>query len=62
VSDGPQRPMPQPSPETQRYWEGCKRHELWLPYCRRCDQHFRFFDGGIKATTGTPSVPGPCSF
>ena len=53
--------MPQPSPETQRYWEGCKRHELWLPYCRRCDQHFRFFDGGIKATTGTPSVPGPCS-
>ena len=38
--NGPQRPMPQPSPETQRYWEGCKRHELWLPYCRRCDQHF----------------------
>ena len=36
----PQRPIPQPSPETQRYWEGCKRHELWLPYCSQCQQFF----------------------
>ena len=34
------RLTPQPSPETQRYWDGCKRHELWLPYCKQCDQHF----------------------
>jgi uncharacterized OB-fold protein len=38
--DAPPRPVPQPSPETQRYWEGCKRHELWLPYCTQCAQFF----------------------
>ena len=36
----PQRPIPQPSPETKRYWDGCKRHELWLPYCTQCQQLF----------------------
>ena len=34
------KPIPQPSPETQRFWEGCKRHELWLPYCKQCEQFF----------------------
>ena len=30
------KPLPNPSPEAQRYWEGTKKHELWLPYCRPC--------------------------
>ena len=34
------KPLPVPSPETRPFWEGCKRHELWLPYCPRC---LRFF-------------------
>ncbi len=34
------KPIPQPSVETQRYWEGCKRHELWLPFCTKCEQLF----------------------
>ena len=34
------KPIPQPSVETQRYWEGCKRHELWLPFCTKCEQSF----------------------
>ena len=34
------KPVPQPSPETQRFWEGCKRHELWLPYCQACKKHY----------------------
>lgn len=34
------RPLPRPTPDTRRYWEGCKRHELWLPYCPRCEQSF----------------------
>ncbi len=41
-----QKPIPQRTPETQRYWDGCKQHELWLPYCTDCDQPFfypRFF-------------------
>ncbi len=36
------RPLPRPTPDTQRYWEGCKRHELWLPFCLRCE-HFFFY-------------------
>jgi uncharacterized protein len=34
------KPLPTPSPETQRFWEGCKRHELWLPFCRACQKHY----------------------
>ena len=35
-----QRMLPTPSPETQRYWDGCKQHELWLPYCLTCQASF----------------------
>ncbi|MDT7944265.1 MAG: OB-fold domain-containing protein [Dehalococcoidia bacterium] len=34
------KPLPVPSPETRPFWEGCKRHELWLPYCPRCQRFF----------------------
>jgi len=34
------KPLPQPSPETQPYWDGCRRHELWLPYCPPCRRFF----------------------
>ena len=34
------KPIPQPSVETRRYWEGCKRHELWLPFCTNGEQSF----------------------
>ena len=34
------KPIPTPSPETQRFWQGCKKHELWLPYCRGCQKHY----------------------
>lgn len=36
----PQRPIPRPTPETQRYWDGCKQHELWLPFCLTCRKYF----------------------
>ncbi len=35
-----QRPVPYPSPETQPFWDGCKRHELTLPYCTKCEAFF----------------------
>jgi uncharacterized OB-fold protein len=35
-----QRPAPYPSPETQPFWDGCKRHELTLPYCTKCSEFF----------------------
>ena len=34
------KPLPAPSPETQRFWDACKRHELWLPYCRACQKAY----------------------
>jgi len=36
----PSRPLPTPSPETQSFWDACKRHELRLPYCPTCAQFF----------------------
>jgi uncharacterized OB-fold protein len=34
------KPLPYPSPETQPFWDACKRHELSLPYCKACEQFF----------------------
>jgi uncharacterized OB-fold protein len=34
------RPIPMPTPETKPYWDGLKRHELWLPYSRSAGQFF----------------------
>ena len=34
------KPLPYPSPETQPFWEACRRHELSLPYCPSCEQFF----------------------
>ena len=32
--------LPQPTPETQPYWDGAKQHKLVLPYCAACQAHF----------------------
>ncbi len=34
------KPLPQPTPETQPFWEGCKAHELRLQYCNDCRAFF----------------------
>jgi uncharacterized OB-fold protein len=36
------KPLPYPTPETQRFWAGCKKHQLWLPFCSSCE-HFFFY-------------------
>src|SRR3990172_4777696 len=38
--DAYNKPIPAPSPETARYWEGCRAHELWLPFCASCQRFF----------------------
>ena len=38
--DGYKKPLPTPSPESKRYWDGCRNHELWLPFCRTCEKHY----------------------
>jgi uncharacterized protein len=30
------KPIPMITPESERYWQGCKQHELWLRYCNPC--------------------------
>ena len=40
AQDGYRKPLPTPGPETRRYWDGCKNHELWLPCCRACQSFY----------------------
>ena len=35
-----QRPLPQPTPETQHYWDGAKAGELRLQTCSACDHTY----------------------
>jgi uncharacterized OB-fold protein len=41
VSNRP-KPLPQPTPETKPYWDGCKRHELRIQYCNDCKEYYFF--------------------
>jgi uncharacterized OB-fold protein len=34
------RPLPQPTPETLPFWEGCKQHELRIQLCLSCEQYY----------------------
>lgn len=34
------RPLPQPTPETRHFWEGCKAGELRLQKCVACDHTY----------------------
>lgn len=34
------RALPQPTPETRHFWEGCKAGELRLQRCRACDHSY----------------------
>jgi len=32
--------LPQPTPETKPYWDGCKQHELRIQYCTDCKEYY----------------------
>lgn len=34
------KPLPQPTPETEPYWEGCRQHELRMQFCTECQRFF----------------------
>lgn len=34
------KPIPVPQPESDRYWEGTRRGEIWLRKCLDCDQAY----------------------
>lgn len=34
------KPVPVPTPDTQRFWDGCAAGELWIQRCTSCEQHY----------------------
>ena len=34
------KPLPVPSPESQPFWDACRRHELRLPRCSACSAYW----------------------
>lgn len=34
------KPLPSPTPETQPYWDACKKHELWVRSCNDCPKRY----------------------
>jgi hypothetical protein len=38
----PDRPLPRPTPETQEFWNGAKRHELRIQRCNACGRAYFF--------------------
>ncbi len=36
------KPLPEPTPETQEFWDGLKRHELRIQRCLDCDRFYFF--------------------
>lgn len=39
----PKRPFPQPTPETQAYWDACAEHRLTLQRCLDCEGGAYFY-------------------
>jgi len=33
-------PIPKPTPETQPFWDGTKRHQLVIQHCNDCRRHY----------------------
>jgi hypothetical protein len=42
VTDKPLKHFPRPTPETEAYWDGCRKHELLLQRCVACSE-FQFY-------------------
>jgi uncharacterized OB-fold protein len=36
------KPIPMVTPESERFWQGCKQHELWLRYCNACAKAYYY--------------------
>ena len=47
--------VPEPTPETQPFWDGCARGELMLQRCRDCDQPY-FYPRPICPACGSTDV------
>jgi uncharacterized OB-fold protein len=51
----PDRPVPQPTPETQPFWDGCAAGELRLQRCTGCSRPY-FYPRPICPACGSDAV------
>ena len=42
MTDEPRKHFPRPNPETEAFWEGCRKHQLLLQRCVECSE-FQFY-------------------
>lgn len=49
------RALPQATPETKPFWDGCKRHELVLPKCRACGR-FHYYPRALCPHCWSPDL------
>ena len=51
----PAKPVPEPTPETQPFWDGCARGELLLQRCRDCGKPY-FYPRPVCPACGSTDV------
>lgn len=49
------KPLPDITPESRPYWEGCRRHELLLQRCGACGA-LQHYPRGVCATCWSPDL------
>ena len=49
------KPVPMITPESERYWQGCKQHELWLRHCNACARAY-FYPRDVCPNCGSRDV------
>jgi uncharacterized OB-fold protein len=42
------KPLPEVTPESRPFWEGCRRHELLIQHCRACGD-LQYYPRGVCA-------------
>ena len=51
----PAKPVPEPTPETRPFWDGCARGELLLQRCRDCGKPY-FYPRPVCPACGSTDV------
>jgi uncharacterized OB-fold protein len=49
------KPVPMITPENERYWQGCKQHELWMRHCNACAKPY-FYPRDVCPMCGSRDV------
>jgi uncharacterized OB-fold protein len=51
----PARPVPLVTPESERFWHGCRAHELWVRACNPCGTWY-FYPRDVCPVCGSRDV------